>query len=264
MYFLTPDGFAGITVNIFPHVTTAGVSALYLLNPAAHMSATPPAGNLFNDLIGLPMGTYSEVGDGRIVAVSDQVFHDVAINTADNRKFANQVFSWLAFGGFEWLTITPTSGTLGAGSDVEISLELDGSILPIGAFDLSLNILSNDPANPVLTIPTHVVVDSLVTITGLDDQVPGQYELHANYPNPFNPTTTIRYDLPASVNVRLVIYNVRGEKVRELVNTHQPAGRHKILWDGRNSHGESVATGVYLYKIVAGEFVSTRKMTLLK
>jgi flagellar hook assembly protein FlgD len=110
-----------------------------------------------------------------------------------------------------------------------------------------------------------VVVDSTVTITGLGDgQVPADYGLHPNYPNPFNPTTTIMYDLPEPVDVRLVIYNIRGERVRELVSEPQTAGRHRIVWDARNSNGEAVATGVYFYKIKAGEFVQTRKMTLLK
>jgi flagellar hook assembly protein FlgD len=104
-----------------------------------------------------------------------------------------------------------------------------------------------------------------VTITGVGDgQVPGTYQLHPNYPNPFNPTTTIRYDLPAAQDVKIVIYNVRGERVRVLVDRHQAPGRHEAAWDGRNSRGESVASGVYLYRIVAGEFVRTRKMTLLK
>jgi hypothetical protein len=211
------------------------------------------------------MGAYSEVGDGRIVILSDQIFHDIVIGQSDNRLFGNQVFGWLALGGFGWLTITPATGTLAAGDSVEVSVEMDGSILPAGSYDINLGVMSNDPANPMVTIPTHVVVDSTVTITGVtDDQVPSVYRLHPNYPNPFNPTTTIRYDLPAPEDVHVVIYNVRGERVRVLVDEHQLAGRHEAGWDGRNSRGESVASGVYLYRIVAGEFVSTRKMTLLK
>jgi hypothetical protein len=260
------DGFSGITNSILPHVTTAGVNELFLLSPGARVRATgPPGGLLFTDRFGQPMGAFSEVGTGRIVALSDHLFHDVAVTQSDNRLFANQVFSWLALGGFDWLSVTPQTGTLAAGNSVEISLELDASILPSGAYDLNLEVMSNDPGMPVVTIRMHVVVDSTVTITGVGDgQVPGTYQLHPNYPNPFNPTTTIRYDLPAAQDVKIVIYNVRGERVRVLVDRHQAPGRHEAAWDGRNSRGESVASGVYLYRIVAGEFVRTRKMTLLK
>jgi hypothetical protein len=258
------DGFSGITVFIFPHVTTADVDELYLPAPSAQADAWAQAGLLFTDLLGAPMGAYSEVGDGRIVIVSDQIFHDIIIGQSDNRLFGNQVFSWLALGGFSWLTITPETGTLAAGDSVEISVEMDGSVLPAGSYDINLEVMSNDPGTPVVTLPVHVVVDSTVTITGLDDQVPGVYQLHPNYPNPFNPTTTVRYDLPAAQDVKIVIYNVRGEEVRVLVDQHQMPGRHEAVWDGRNSRGESVASGVYLYKIVAGKFVNTRKMTLLK
>jgi hypothetical protein len=225
---------------------------------------TAPSGPLFTDLMGQSIGAFSEVGNGRIVAVSDQLFHDVAIGQYDNRLFANQVFTWLALGGFSWLTITPQTGTLAAGNNVDVSLELDASILPAGTYDVNLAVMSNDPGTPVVTIPVHVVVDSTVTITGLDDQIPAVYELHPNYPNPFNPTTTVRYDLPVAQDVTIVIYNVRGEMVRMLVDQYQMPGRHEAVWDGRYSRGESVASGLYLYKIVAGEFVSTRKMTMLK
>jgi hypothetical protein len=210
------------------------------------------------------MGAYSEVGDGRIVAMSDHLFHDVAITQQDNRLFANQVFTWLTLGSFNWLAITPQSGTLDPGNSVEVGLELDGSILPGGEYDFNLEVMSNDPATPVVTIPLHVVVDSTVTVTGVNDQTPSVYALHPNYPNPFNPTTTVRYDLPAAQDVKIAIYNVRGELVRVLVDRYQAAGRHEAVWDGRNSRGESVASGVYLYRIVAGDYVDTRKMTLLK
>ncbi|MGD8414862.1 MAG: FlgD immunoglobulin-like domain containing protein, partial [Candidatus Latescibacterota bacterium] len=260
-----PDGFAGVTNVIYPHTTTANVNQLFLLSPGARVHATSaPGGLLFDDLLGQPMGAYSEVGDGRIVAMSDHLFHDVAITQQDNRLFANQVFTWLTLGSFNWLAITPQSGTLDPGNSVEVGLELDGSILPGGEYDFNLEVMSNDPATPVVTIPLHVVVDSTVTVTGVNDQTPSVYALHPNYPNPFNPTTTVRYDLPAAQDVKIAIYNVRGELVRVLVDRYQAAGRHEAVWDGRNSRGESVASGVYLYRIVAGDYVDTRKMTLLK
>jgi len=91
------------------------------------------------------------------------------------------------------------------------------------------------------------------------EQLPDQYSLHANYPNPFNPTTEIGFDLPDAVHVRLDIYNIMGQKVTTLVDGKREAGYHSVVWDGSR-----VASGVYLYRIEAGAFVDTKKMVFLK
>jgi hypothetical protein len=108
-------------------------------------------------------------------------------------------------------------------------------------------------------------VDSTVTVTGVGEvPKPTRYALEPNRPNPFNPATTIGYDLPQSVKSRLVIYDVKGVQVRELVDAKQPAGHHMVTWDGRSDAGAPVASGVYFYRLKAGAFVETRKMVLLK
>jgi hypothetical protein len=135
-------------------------------------------------------------------------------------------------------------------------------------YSQDIDILSNDPASPTLTIPVVFSVDStLMVSTGTAPapiNKPLRYALHHNYPNPFNPTTTIRYDLPEAVAVRLDVFNIKGERVVVLVDEHQPAGPHAALWDGRNSSGQPVATGVYFYRLKAGSFADTKKMQLLK
>ena len=85
-----------------------------------------------------------------------------------------------------------------------------------------------------------------------------------NYPNPFNPTTTIKYNVPENGNVTVEVYNVLGQKVRTLVNTTQRAGENSIVWDGTNNNGDIVASGVYMYKIKNGRHTSTKKMILMK
>jgi len=94
--------------------------------------------------------------------------------------------------------------------------------------------------------------------------LPTVYSLSQNYPNPFNPTTTIDYSIPKSGHVELAIYNVAGQKVRTLVDTKQDASFFKIVWDGRNDYGESVASGLYFYRLVSGNFSKIEKMTLVK
>jgi hypothetical protein len=97
-----------------------------------------------------------------------------------------------------------------------------------------------------------------------DEQPATSYELFANYPNPFNPTTTITYQIPQAGRVSLKIYNMLGQIVRALVDAEVAAGLHATVWDGKNNRGESVASGVYIYRLEAGEIVKTKKMLLTK
>lgn len=95
--------------------------------------------------------------------------------------------------------------------------------------------------------------------------VPEKISLEDNYPNPFNPTTTINYSLNKPSRVTLKIYNLRGQEVKTLVNGFQSAGFQTVKWDATNNAGQAVAGGVYLYRLEAGEFVViTKKMTLMK
>jgi len=88
--------------------------------------------------------------------------------------------------------------------------------------------------------------------------------LSVAYPNPFNPVTTLRYDLAEAGEVRLTIYNVAGQVVRRLASGRQVAGQYSVIWDGRDDAGRAVATGVYLARLEAGAFRQTQKMLLLK
>ena len=88
--------------------------------------------------------------------------------------------------------------------------------------------------------------------------------LHCNYPNPFNPETTISYDLKDAGSVRLNVYNIKGQMVRSLVNTDHAAGSYRVVFNGRDDKGSLLASGVYLYRLTAGRYSSTRKMILMK
>ncbi len=88
--------------------------------------------------------------------------------------------------------------------------------------------------------------------------------LEHNFPNPFNPTTTLAFSIKDAGNVSLTIYDVAGRRVRELVNERRERGAYKVVWDGLNDAGQTVASGVYFYKMVAGSFTDTKKMIMLK
>ena len=88
--------------------------------------------------------------------------------------------------------------------------------------------------------------------------------LKINYPNPFNPETTISYSLSEAQKVKIEVYNLRGQLVRTLVNDNQAAGDHKVIWAGIDNNNRAVASGIYYHKMTAGKYSSTRKMILMK
>ena len=98
----------------------------------------------------------------------------------------------------------------------------------------------------------------------LEEAKPTHFELKGNYPNPFNPETVIKFTLPQDAPVSLKIYNILGQVVNTVVDEVLPAGNHAVVWDGKNEQGVDVASGVYFYRIKAGDFESIQKMTLLR
>ncbi|MBU0710713.1 T9SS type A sorting domain-containing protein [bacterium] len=111
------------------------------------------------------------------------------------------------------------------------------------------------------------VIAGFVSGVAIDDAVetlPKAFALKQNFPNPFNPVTSIAFEMPSDQNVRLTVYNMLGQNVRTLVNDQRSAGRYTILWDGRDNSGHMVGSGVYFYQIQAGSFTKTAKMVFLK
>ncbi|MDZ7291336.1 MAG: carboxypeptidase regulatory-like domain-containing protein [candidate division KSB1 bacterium] len=105
------------------------------------------------------------------------------------------------------------------------------------------------------------------TPTAVDEsmrEVPTKFDLAQNYPNPFNPETSIKYQVPVRTNVSLRIYNALGQEVRILVNGVKEPGIHTANWDGKDNNGRQLSTGIYLFRLEAGDFVMTRKMVLVK
>ncbi len=102
-----------------------------------------------------------------------------------------------------------------------------------------------------------------LTLSSDDAQTPDQFVLYDNYPNPFNPQTTIKFEIPEDAFITVDIYNIAGSKIRTLVNSPYKAGEHTATWDGRNDNGDNVSSGTYLYKFRAGAFGKNGKMMLL-
>ena len=98
-------------------------------------------------------------------------------------------------------------------------------------------------------------------------KVPAEYSLSQNYPNPFNPTTSIQYSVVSDQSrphLTLKIFNLLGQEVRTLVDGAKEPGYHTVTWDGRDDSGQEVASGVYFYRLTAGNFADTKRMVLMK
>ena len=116
-------------------------------------------------------------------------------------------------------------------------------------------------------IPSKTIYATPTVAAGkpaLELDIPDTFSVAQNYPNPFNPETIITYELPQSEHVKLVIYNVLGQEIRTLVNDLKPPGRYVVVWDSRDELGHPVSSGIYLYRMVAGDFVQRKKMLILK
>ncbi len=94
--------------------------------------------------------------------------------------------------------------------------------------------------------------------------IPDKYALQQNFPNPFNPRTTIHYELPKQELVQIIIFDLLGHQVKRLVDDFQGAGVNSIVWDTTNDHGQSVSAGIYIYQLQVGRILQTRKMIFLK
>jgi hypothetical protein len=150
-----------------------------------------------------------------------------------------------------------------------VGLEYDGINNPMYGYDRTDNGRSWDyngtewvPFNETYFI--RATVQTLVTSIEIDSRVPDNFEVHPNYPNPFNSSTVISYSLPVSMDVSLIMYNVSGEAVAELVNSYQSAGSYKVTWNGKDNSGREAGSGIYFCRIRAGNNLFTHKMLLLK
>lgn len=121
------------------------------------------------------------------------------------------------------------------------------------------NILSNNLLNCYLEL-----IDNDDFIDGTNEDILSVTTLSGNYPNPFNPETTISFNIANQTNVELSVYNLKGQKVKVLINYELSKGDHKVVWDGRNSLGHKVSSGIYFYRLKTPKFDSVKKMLLMK
>jgi hypothetical protein len=121
-----------------------------------------------------------------------------------------------------------------------------------------------DNQDPAMRPGFRLTIDNTFIVGIEDPSAPSSYALEQNFPNPFNPSTTVTYSVPKSGQVNVMVYDLLGNHVKTLVNEVQEPGRYEVKWNATNEQGAVVPTGNYILKMVAGDFTQTRKMTLLK
>jgi hypothetical protein len=208
---------------------------------------------------GYRLANYVTPGSNIYVAFRERVLN----NINDGASFSlDLVRTTQGTAPVEWLRLVgATSGSIAAGDSATLTARLYGrtaaAMLLDTAFSGNIAITSNDPSNPTVNIPVNLTV--VTDVASGDGTFPETFVLHQNYPNPFNPSTTISFALPRETNMSLKVYNLLGQEVATLVSGVQKPGEHEVHW---NASG--FPSGIYFYKLEAGEFVQSRKLVLLK
>ena len=157
-----------------------------------------------------------------------------------------------------WLTVDPRVGVIPAEDDIDIDVIMDATDLLNMVYTGQLIITCSDINGelPEMTVPV-----TLDLITGVDDAalIPTTYSLAQNYPNPFNASTSIKFALAKAADVELVIYNMLGQKVAMLADEYMEAGYHSLVWNAAD-----ISSGMYFYKLTAGDYSEIQQMTLIK
>lgn len=218
----------------------------------------------------LPVGWQSE--DGGIVAVSA-----TWMNTLQQWEstFANDEINWLV--GFNDLTSPYDEPALYTDSQRLVGVTINFIVLPDAQEQVVWIDTTRGPNNLPVNFGlvhgsadiTPIVVPGYIRYgaVGINDEtaaLPSEYELGQNYPNPFNPETNIEFQVPRASQVDIEIYNILGRKVKTLVAGYKEAGFYTTHWDGTNENGAAVPSGVYFYRMTAGDYTVAKKMVMLR
>jgi hypothetical protein len=166
-----------------------------------------------------------------------------------------------------WLRSDHVGGTILAGESVTMDISLDPGVLAEGIYSGLVYFTASDLAGDIapVELPVQLTVTDGVGIDNeIESSLPVALSLDQNYPNPFNARTEIKYALPVDSDVKLEVFNVLGQKITTLVDDRQTAGYYNLIWDGTNESGQVVSSGIYMYKLIAGDNALIKKMLLLK
>ncbi|OGU77652.1 MAG: hypothetical protein A2W11_04165 [Ignavibacteria bacterium RBG_16_35_7] len=181
------------------------------------------------------------------------------VQTLDYVPSSNLGYLAVSLVDVSWLKVNPLFAIITpSGNSAEFIITIDPSGINPGYHSSGITVYSSH-AGEMERMFIPINLDYVTGIAGEQSDVPDEYQLYQNYPNPFNPSTTIKYDLKEKSFVELKLYDILGREIDVLVNKEQSAGRYELEFDASN-----LASGIYFYRIQAGEYVSVKKMLLMK
>ncbi len=226
------------------------VSGGDLVAVQAAVSSSNPVGysvRVFNDMVGNSPSGLQTLTSGSFPNVATDRYHEIALPAPVSLSAGETFLVDVGWGPDTYAVPFVRSGT--------ISLNSYGSIDGVSYSQWS---------DKDVAIRARILYSPMSAEDDDNSLVPQEFSLGQNYPNPFNPNTEITYNLPARSDVRITVFNLLGQAVKEIVNDNLPAGPHVASWDGRDESGTTVASGIYLYRLTAGDRTLSRKMVLLK
>jgi hypothetical protein len=181
--------------------------------------------------------------------------------TIHNQSGYSQLYTYTLSDNNGWFNVS--SDTITIEDNEHFIVTLEPMVEPDSVTSLSMDIWPISHEYAMKSMNYHVYhVDGI--LSEMEPNIPTGYTLFHNYPNPFNPITTLRYYLTEDLNVKITIYDIMGKVVKTLINSSQNAGYKSSQWNATNDAGQPVSAGVYLYTMEAGHFRQTKKMVLLK
>ncbi|MCB2199912.1 carboxypeptidase regulatory-like domain-containing protein [bacterium] len=251
MMYVPTDPNGNTIYGAFSDSPTAGPVGIYGYNPTTQAWTSTPIATLYGD------GSYGVVG---MTGTHDWSGNLDFVLFGQGDGIADMVDIYEGSTLQSWLSVDPSLGTLLPGETANITVTVDHaadpSFQPVDGQNVTAQVIISGPK----MVDTIVTVDMVFTTAGEnDDLLPAKYALHQNYPNPFNPSTAIKFDLVASQNVKLTVFNMLGQEVARLVDGRMQAGYHNVSFDASR-----LASGVYFYRLQTPAFTKMRKMVLVK
>ena len=235
------DQLGGVFINLGPFTGT-GIATI----PGAYTNILTKAYLYmdYTDIVPVELTSFTAEATGNTVLLNWRTATET-----NNRGFNVERFAESLGGGWEHLGFVAGSGT----TTEPQSYSFEDNNVAAGNYTYRLKQIDFDGSSSY-SKEVEVVVGTL----------PTQYSLSQNYPNPFNPTTSIQYQVPKTSDVTIKIYDLIGQEIRTLYSGQVQQGTYKVEWNGLNNEGIQMSSGTYIYRIVTGQFVQSRKMILMK